>query len=118
MNTLSNTPGPCSVRDFEKKVDDLVRKFKSLKTEWLQNGYDETSMQAIESEVQEMTYEHDRLSNELDALPGKAHIPYPDDINKSEEQKSELNEAFSNLVKKYREFKEQVKLIWGVRGKK
>lgn len=72
-----------SVKDFENKVEDLVRKFKNLQTEWLQKIYDETSMQTVEKEVQGMIYEHDRLSNELDALPGKADILYPEDINKS-----------------------------------
>jgi len=102
-----------SVKDFEDKVEGLLRRFKNLKTEWLQKRYDETSMQTVEKEFQVMIYEHDRLSNELDALPGKADILYPEDINKSEEQKSELNQAFSKLDKKYREFKEEVKLIWG-----
>jgi hypothetical protein len=44
-------------------------------------------------------------------------MPYPCS-NKSEEQRSELNEAFSKLDTKYREFKEEVKLIWGAEGKK
>ena len=107
-----------SVKDYKNKVEDLLIKFENLKTEWLRKGYDETSMQTVEKEVQGMlTYEYEGLRGELDALPGKAYILYPENISRSKELKSELKEAWSKLLEKYREFKKEVACIWGVGGK-
>jgi hypothetical protein len=106
-----------SVKDFENKVEDLVRKFKHLKTEWLQKGYDETSMQTVKKEVQGMIYEYDRLSNELDAFLGKADILTQEDLTKSNEQKQKLDKACFKLREKYDKFKDEVGMIWGKKDK-
>lgn len=107
-----------SVEDFKKKVEDLVRKFENLKIEWLQKGYNETTMETVKKEVQGMMmYERYRLSNELDALPGKADILTQEDVTKSNEQKRKLDKTCSKLREKYDKFKDEVGMIWGKKDK-
>ena len=111
-----------SVKDFEDKVEDLVRKFKKLKMEWLPKAYDKTSidtlMQTVKKEVLRLRIdEYDRLNKMIDEYRTGIPIPYPEDDNKSEELRSRLKVSDSKLDKKYGDFKKEVKLIWGWEAK-